>query len=162
MENEALGNERGDDRLDPEKQLLLGNQAAARAVDHIVAPWWIYLLSCALWSVTFAVAMGTGHLWVFSLALLLGVPLANWLRAQTTGVRLSDRLRWNGMDVHTGGWILSALGFTVVMMLLGNVLEGLYEWRWATWVTGALIGLFWAVAEWPVDLRVRKTLQGWS
>lgn len=155
MENDTLPAGEARDRLS------LSNHAAARVAEHVVAPWWTYIVSGALWSVTFAVALGTRHFWVFSLGLLLGVPLANWLRAQATGVRISERLRWNGMDLHTGVWVLSAFGFMTVMLMIGNVLEGLYEWGWAMWVAGALIGPFWAVAEWRVDLRVRRTLRGW-
>lgn len=158
MESERWGTE---DARDPVEQLRLASRAAGLAVERVVAPWWIYVLSGVFWGAVFAFAMGAEQLWLWWAAILVGASLAGWVRAHATGVKISERLQWKGIDIQAVVWILGALGVMLVMMMVGNVLLGLFDWRWATWAAGAVIGAFCAVTEWRVDLRVRQTMRGW-
>lgn len=146
--------------MDPGEQLRWGSRAAARAVEHIVSPWWAYVLSGVVWSVAFAFSMGLNLFWLAPVVLAIGVVLIASLRAQVTGVRVSDRLQMKGLDIRAVAWLLGAFSLFLVLLVLGLVGRDLYGWDWAPWVAGAWTGPLWAVTEWRIDVSVRRTLRG--
>ncbi|WP_101845834.1 hypothetical protein [Zhihengliuella sp. ISTPL4] len=162
MESESLGNRDIDSRpgrdMDPKEQLRLGSQAAARALQHVVSPWWAYGLTAVYWGVTFAVVFATKAFWAIPLAVVAGASLVMWLTTRATGVRVSDRMQLSAIRGSTAGWLLAAMGVFFLLLMLGTFGTDFYGLAWAQWVAGALVGPVWAFAEWRIDVGVRKTL----
>ncbi|MCT1396572.1 hypothetical protein M4D51_12640 [Microbacterium sp. p3-SID338] len=162
MERESLGNGDHDDRqgrdIDPNALLLLGTRAASRALQHVVSPWWVYVLTAVIWGAAFSVVFATKAFWVIALALAAIAPVVTWLKTRVTGVKISDRMQLSAVRGSTVGWLVAAIGVYLVLLMLGTVWSEFYGWGWAQWVLGALVGPVWAFAEWRIDVGIRKTL----